>query len=243
MMMFDRLAHQVGVGDGANDLRAHMRVHLHLLKFVLTQRPRFVQDALGNENFADVMHAGGVYQVRGLLRRLSQGARDHFGIARHEIAMAGGLQLARLGASAQGLDRFFHRRRGGGCYGWGRGPGDRGRRSASTWVRRGPVQGIRPMNSAPPYRATTFDCRDFCSSRRPTRASTRSPSKWPMVSLTSLNLSRSMSTTENGRPEREARFHSAERASQKKRRGLVAVWAQGVECRCRFLQSAGHVPA
>src|SRR5207247_11312608 len=49
--------------------------------------------------------------------------------------------------------------------------------------------------------------RHFCSRSRPTRASTRSPSRCPFVSLTSLNLSRSISTTETGRPERDARFH------------------------------------
>src|ERR1700726_3659111 len=55
-----------------------------------------------------------------------------------------------------------------------------------------------------------------------------------MVSLTSLNLSRSISTTENGRPEREARFHSADSASQKKRRVLIPVKPSVIDCCCSF---------
>ena len=55
-----------------------------------------------------------------------------------------------------------------------------------------------------------------------------------MVSLTSLNLSRSMSTTENGRPERDARFHSADKASQKKRRVLMPVRPSVIDCCCSF---------
>src|SRR6266550_3617875 len=65
-----------------------------------------------------------------------------------------------------------------------------------------------------------------------TRASTRSPSRCPFVSLTSLNLSRSISTTENGRPERDARFHSEFRASQKKRRVFMPVSPSVIDCCC-----------
>ena len=54
------------------------------------------------------------------------------------------------------------------------------------------------------------------------------------VSFTSLNLSRSTSTTENGRPEREARFHSDDSASQKKRRVLMPVRPSVIDCCCSF---------
>ena len=54
------------------------------------------------------------------------------------------------------------------------------------------------------------------------------------MSLTSLNLSRSISTTENGRPEREARFHSELSASQKKRRVLMPVRPSVMDCCCSF---------
>ena len=43
-----------------------------------------------------------------------------------------------------------------------------------------------------------------------------------------------MNTTENGRPEREARFHSAVRASQKKRRVLMPVSGSVIACCCSF---------
>ena len=43
-----------------------------------------------------------------------------------------------------------------------------------------------------------------------------------------------MSTTENGRPEREARFHSADSASQKKRRVLIPVRPSVMDCCCSF---------
>ena len=43
-----------------------------------------------------------------------------------------------------------------------------------------------------------------------------------------------MSTTENGRPEREARFHSADSASQKKRRVLIPVRPSVIDCCCSF---------
>src|SRR6266496_5503193 len=56
----------------------------------------------------------------------------------------------------------------------------------------------------------------------------------PKLSFTSLNLSRSTSTTENGRPEREARFHSPDRASQKKRRVLMLVRPSVIDCCCSF---------
>jgi hypothetical protein len=62
-----------------------------------------------------------------------------------------------------------------------------------------------------------------------------------MVSLTSLNLSRSISTTENGRPEREARFHSADSASQKKRRVLIPVRPSVMDCCCSFWNTKGIV--
>src|ERR1035437_10243130 len=93
---------------------------------------------------------------------------------------------------------------------------------------------MRMTNSSPPLQATTFDWRHFCSSSRPTRASTRSPSRWPSESLTSLNLSKSMSTTENGRPERDARFHSELSASQKKRLVLMPVNPSVIDCCCSF---------
>ena len=43
-----------------------------------------------------------------------------------------------------------------------------------------------------------------------------------------------MSTTEKGRPEREARFHSADSASQKKRRVLIPVRPSVIDCCCSF---------
>ena len=54
------------------------------------------------------------------------------------------------------------------------------------------------------------------------------------MSFTSLNLSRSINTTENGRPEREARFHSEVSASQKKRRVLMPVNPSVIDCCCSF---------
>src|SRR5437868_15192765 len=71
------------------------------------------------------------------------------------------------------------------------------------------------------------------------RASTRSPSMCPKVSFTSLNLSRSIRTTENGRPEREARFHSADKPSQKKRRVVISVRPSVTDCWCSFWEAYG----
>ena len=106
-MMLDGFPHHVAVRDGADDLRAHVGVHFHLLKFIVAQRARFVKHAFGNKNLADIVHAGGIDQIGRLFRGQAESPGNDFGIARHQVAVAGGLQFARLGSAAQRFDRFL----------------------------------------------------------------------------------------------------------------------------------------
>ena len=110
VMMFDGLAHHAAMRDGANNRRTYVGVHLHLEKFIFAQRTWLVEDALGNKNLAHVVDPGGVNQVGSFIRRQAQATGNHFGIACHQIAVAGGLQLARLGGPAQRFDRFLQQR-------------------------------------------------------------------------------------------------------------------------------------
>ena len=71
------------VRNGADNLRADVGVHLYLLKFVVSQRARFVQDAFGNENLAHIVNPRGINQIGRVLGRQAQSAGNHFGIARH----------------------------------------------------------------------------------------------------------------------------------------------------------------
>ncbi len=93
--------------DGGYDLCPNVRVHSHLHEFIFVQRTGLVQDTLGNEDLTHIVNAGGVDQVGSLLGREAERPGDYFGITRHQIAVAGSLQFARLGGPAQRFDRFL----------------------------------------------------------------------------------------------------------------------------------------
>ena len=71
-----------------------------------------------------------------------------------------------------------------------------------------PVSGSMIENSSPPNRATISVSR--ADPRMTAAASTSAllPDRWPWLSLTLLNPSRSMKSSDSGRPDREARLAS-----------------------------------
>ena len=79
--------------------------------------------------------------------------------------------------------------------------GSRSRRStpdATRFASLTPMPCSSTANSSPPSRATVSVLRTWSDSRRPTCTSSWSPTWWPSESLTSLNRSRSISSTAQG---------------------------------------------
>ena len=109
-MMLDGFPHHVAVRDGADDLRAHVGVHFHQLKFIVAHRARFVKHAFGDEDFADVVNAGRIDQIGRLFRGETESPSNDFRIACHQIAMARSLQFTRLSSAAKRFDRFLQQR-------------------------------------------------------------------------------------------------------------------------------------
>ena len=72
-------------------------------------------------------------------------------------------------------------------------------RSATTTAPSTGVSGSTTTNSSPPYRATTSLSRAHERMTSPASTSVRLPHRWPCVSFTVLNPSRSMNSTDSGR--------------------------------------------
>jgi hypothetical protein len=79
-------------------------------EFVVGERAGLVQNAFGHEDFADVVDARGIDQIGGFFRRQAQSPRKNFGVARHQVAVAGGAQLAGFHGAAENFNRFLQQR-------------------------------------------------------------------------------------------------------------------------------------
>ena len=109
-MVLNGLPHHCAVRNRANQFSADVHVTSQLEKFLVGERSRFVEDVVGHENLADIVHAGGIDKVCRLVGGQTQCASDHLGIAGDHIAVAGAANLPRLGGAAQDFDRLFEQR-------------------------------------------------------------------------------------------------------------------------------------
>ena len=107
VMVLDGFPHHRLVRESWPRFPRHMRVHSYLKEFIFGQRARLVQDSFGNKDLAHIMNPRRIDQIGSLFRRQAQRARDDFAVARHHLAVPGGVQFARFGGAAQGLDRFL----------------------------------------------------------------------------------------------------------------------------------------
>ena len=62
-------------GSMADNFGSDMRVHAHQKKFVIGERAGFVENAIGDENLANIVNARGIDQIGSFFRRTRRKAR------------------------------------------------------------------------------------------------------------------------------------------------------------------------
>ncbi len=100
--------------EAAEDVEADGRVGLHLGELFIRQLARLLQHGVGHTDLADVVKAHATLETNPgslVLRRVLHLARDHEGVLRHPLRVAGGVLVPRVYGIGQrperGQDDFF----------------------------------------------------------------------------------------------------------------------------------------
>ena len=105
MVREDERGHRVGEGHGGDDLRADLRVDLHLPELFLREGARLRQDVLGHRELADVVQQCGRAHALHLLWRHADGLRNGGSVPLHTADVRGRGLVLGVYRERQGLDR------------------------------------------------------------------------------------------------------------------------------------------